>query len=118
MKTIALGGMMALMLAFGCGSKGSSRCSTWVDRTMECDPDTKGMSADEVSEAKDLLRGVCTDAISGRDPSDDDGAAGEMARQMLDTVRKKAGCVSAHTCAEFNACEQAVDEQAVDPGAR
>lgn len=100
---------VAVVALAGCGKQGAAECEAWFDKTLACDESLKNMSAEERSAAGAMLKGLCVEAMSGRDP----GGSGEvnaMAKEMNETVRQKARCAgSTKTCEEFAACEKAVE---------
>lgn len=101
--------MVAFVALAGCGKQGAAECDAWFDKTLACDESLKDMSAEERAAAGAMLKGLCVEAMSGRDP----GGSGEinaMAKEMNETVRQKAKCAtSTKTCEEFVACENAVE---------
>lgn len=87
---IALG----LGLALGaCGKPAASPCAAWIEKSMSCDSDVPGMTAAERADGKRLLERVCVDATE-RDPA---------------LLRAELACAARPTCAEFEACEAALD---------
>ena len=107
MKTMIMGLAVALAIGgAGCGKKGASECKSWVEKSLQCDDDTKGMSDDEKSAGKELIQGMCEEAMSGKDPGGE-GEAHDLAVQMIDGIKKEVPCGQKATCEEFKACEEA-----------
>lgn len=76
-----------------CGKHAASPCAAWIDKSLSCDSDVPGMTADERADGKRLLERVCVEATE-RDP---------------DLLRAELACAAKPSCAEFEACEAALD---------
>lgn len=88
-----LRGIVIALAVGACSKHAASPCAAWIEKSLSCDSDVPGMSADERAAGKRLLEGVCVEATD-RDP---------------DLLRAELACAAKSTCAEFEACEAALD---------
>ena len=85
---------IVIALALGaCGRPAASPCAAWIEKSLSCDSDVPGMTAEERADGKRLLERVCVEA-SEREP---------------DLLRAELACAAKSSCAEFEACEAALD---------
>jgi hypothetical protein len=86
-----------------CARKAPPSCAAWVERSLACDDDAQGMSADERAQGKALLEQVCDDVMRGEPPS------GMESAQTIDAMKAEIGCAAKPSCDEFRACEHAFE---------
>lgn len=96
-----------LIIALVAGCKGNPTCEKFVDMSMKCpDKDTEAMTDDERSQTKDLLVGMCQNAMDDSTLGTRNDKEKQMVKEMNATIRKKAECVAAATgCEDAKKCD-------------
>lgn len=103
--------VLTVLVGVLAGCKGNPTCEKFVDMSMKC-PGTEDatLTADERSQTKELLAGMCQNAMDDSTFGTRNDREKKMMKEMNATIRKKAECVAAAA-----SCEDAKKCDASDP---